>query len=211
MAVQGAWGLEYEDIMALCWLAYIDSVRNVPNPYGAWTFSNGSSWNLKEVLIEGSFRAVVVDGKKRILSFCGTNPTEVADWGNNLEQGLIGTSPQYRHALRMARAHAPEVVVGHSLGGGLASYCAVHNGNYAATINPAPLNINLVSAVRMLRNRNKVVNYVATGEFLDILDAAAISMSRVGTIHRVSSNGGFNPIARHGIDNLVGFTAPTKA
>ena len=211
MATEGAWGLDYEDIMGLCWMAYYDSIKNIENPYGAWTFSNGATWNLTpNALIHGSFRAVLVEGKKRVLSFCGTNPSEVADWGNNAEQGLIGTSPQYRHALRMARAHAPEVVVGHSLGGGLASYCAVHNGNFAATINPAPLNINIISAVRMLRNKNKVVNYVATGEFLDILDVAAPLMTRVGRIHRVRSNGGFNPIDRHGIANLVGFTAPTK-
>ena len=203
MATHGAWGLQYEDVMSLCWLAYKGN-----GTAGTWNFSNGTSWNLTQIFEHGSFRAVLVQGKKSVLSFAGTD--DLGDWIDNVGQGVTGLSGQYLRAVRTARSTSPDLVVGHSLGGGLASYCALYNGNYAATINPAPLNINLVSGVQMIINGNKVINYVAPGEVLAILDAAMINMRKVGKTYNVRTNGGWNPIARHGIGNLVGFSEPTK-
>jgi hypothetical protein len=93
----------------------------------------------------------------------------------------------------------------------MASYCAIYGGRVAATINPAPLNINLISGIAMIRNNGLVINYVASGEILDILDAAASSMRKVGTTIRVATTGGFNPVARHSIGNLVGFVEPVRS
>lgn len=201
----GAWGLRYEEVQSLTWLAY----KGQGTP-GTWNFPNtGTTWQLTRVFERGSFRAVLCTGSKTVLSFSGTD--DAGDWVDNIGQGVTGISGQYLHALRVARSTAPEVVVGHSLGGGLASYCAVYGGYPAATINPAALNTNIVSAVAMLRNGSLVINYVASGEVLDLLDIAAPNMRRVGIIHRVGSSGSwFNPIARHGIANLDGFQTPEK-
>lgn len=204
MAAPDAWGLKYEEVMSLCWLAYKGQ-----GTAGTWTFSNGTTWNLTQIFESGSFRAVLVEGRKRVLSFSGTD--DLGDWVDNIGQGVTGLSGQYLRAVRTARSTAPEIVVGHSLGGGLASYCALYNGNLAATINPAPLNINLISGVTMIRNGSKVINYVAPGEVLALLDAAMLNMMKVGRTYNVGTTGGWSPVARHSIANLVGFTAPTKS
>ncbi len=204
MSVPDAWGLTYDEVVGLTWLAY----KGQGTP-GTWSFPNsGSTWDLVSVFEQGSFRAVLVKGKKTVLSFSGTD--DAADWGDNIGQGLTGVSVQYLRALRTARATASDIVVGHSLGGGLASYVAIYGGRQAATINPAPLNINPLSGIGMMKNNNLVINYVAAGEALDLLDAAMINMRRVGKIYNVSSNGGWSPVARHLLPNLSGFAAPVK-
>ena len=205
MSVPDAWGLEYEEVTSLCWLAY----KGQGTP-GRWRFSNGSTWTLANVFERSGFRAVLVHGEKTILSFSGTDMPELEDWANNLQQGLQGISPYYLYALQLSRSNAADVVVGHSLGGGLASYVAIYGGKYAATINPAPLNINLASGIAMMRNNDLVVNYVAAGEALDLLDGAMVIMRRVGKIYNVPSSGGFNPVDRHLLGNLTGFTPPTR-
>ncbi|MGI8786679.1 MAG: hypothetical protein ACR2HG_02810 [Pyrinomonadaceae bacterium] len=204
MSYPDAWGLKYEEVMSLAWLAYKGHGTN-----GTWNFPNaGSTWTIENVFEQGSFRAVLVTGRKRILSLSGTD--DAGDWVDNIGQGLTGISGQYLRAVHLAGATAPDVVVGHSLGGGMASYCAIYNGRQAATINPAPLNINPVSAVQMFRRHGLVINYVAPGEVLDILDKTMINMKKIGRIIPVSSNGGANPISRHSIANLVGFVEPVK-
>ncbi|MCB1023074.1 MAG: DUF2974 domain-containing protein, partial [Acidobacteria bacterium] len=120
MSTPSAWGLSYEDVIGLCWLAYAGQGTR-----GNWRFASGV-WNLTSVYEQGSYRAVTVmsPSGKKILSFAGTD--DLLDWGDNIEQGLIGFSPQYI----LARTHAlfvnPDIVTGHSLGGGLASYAAIN-------------------------------------------------------------------------------------
>lgn len=207
MSYPDAWGLTYEEVMSLTWLAYKGQGTS-----GTWTFPNaGSTWTIggSDVHEVGSFRAVLVSGRKRVLSLSGTD--DLGDWVDNVGQGVTGVSGQYIRALRLAGATAPDVVVGHSLGGGMASYCAIYGGRNAATINPAPLNVNIVSGVQMIRNGNRVVNYVVPREVLDLLDSAARSMRKVGRIVPVATTGGFSPLSRHSIANLVGFVAPVKS
>ena len=204
MAIPDAWGLKYQEVVGLTWLSY-KANGNV----GDWIFPNvGSRWTVTNIFERGSFRAALITGRKRILSLAGTD--DKWDWGDNIGQGLAGVSVQYIRALRLARSAAPDIVVGHSLGGGMASYCAVYGSKFAATINPAPLNINPFSGIGMIRNSHLVINYVAPGEALDVLDHAAITMRRVGKIYHVKSNGGFNPINRHLLGFLDGFVAPQR-
>lgn len=207
MSTPGAWGLSYEDVIGLSWMAYAGQGTR-----GRWRMASGT-WEITNVLEEGSYRAVTVmsPGGKKVLSFAGTD--DIMDWGDNVEQGLIGFSPQYM----LARVHAlfvnPDIVTGHSLGGGLASYAAINNFIEAATINPAPLNLTGILGTNILPrlvNSGKVINYVVPGEALDILDNVAPNMRRVGTIHNVSS-GGSSPIDKHLIPNLTAFRAPTRA
>ncbi|HTH37460.1 MAG TPA: LysM peptidoglycan-binding domain-containing protein [Pyrinomonadaceae bacterium] len=200
---QDAWGLQYEEVMTLCWLAYKGCGAK-----GLYKFSNGSTWEITDVIEIGDFRAVVVKGKdKTVLSFSGTDLTSIEDWLNNFLQGGTGFSPYYAYALDIARKYPADVVVGHSLGGGLASYCAIYSGKKAATINAAPLNINLVSAIPIFRNSNLVINYVAAGEALDLFDTVASSMTKIGRIISVATTGP-TPVHKHLLDYLVGFAKP---
>ena len=201
----GAWGLDYEEVQGLCWLAYKGCGTK-----GLYQFSNGNRWEVTEVIEVGGFRAVLVKGKDRtVLSFAGTDMTEIEDWLNNFMQGVTGISPYYALALSLASSRPADVVVGHSLGGGLASYCAIYCGKFAATINPAPLNINLISALPILLRNNLVVNYEAIGQALHYLDLIAPNMTKVGRIIWVATNGS-NMIEKHLLDHLVGFTTPVR-
>lgn len=207
MSAPSAWGLTYQDVVSLCWLAY-----GGQGVVGNWTFPGGGIWNLTTVIEPLNFRAVVVisPSGKKILSFSGTDSGPSPDWLDNIQQGLTGMSWQYAFAAGVGIAHNPDIVVGHSLGGGLASYVAIHQGRNCATINPAPLHLlgagggNIVGRVLF---SSKVVNYVAKGEALDLLDILP-GMDRPGTIHYVPSNG-TNPVEKHLIKNLTGFVAPT--
>jgi YD repeat-containing protein len=89
MPVPSAWGLKYEEVVGLTWLAY-----NGQGNIGRWRFPNaGSVWNITKVYQVLNFRAVLVEGPSRVLSFSGTD--QLMDWSDNIQQGLTGYSPQY--------------------------------------------------------------------------------------------------------------------
>lgn len=199
MSAPNAWGLTYNQVISLCWLAYAGQGTE-----GQWKFSDGTLWTLNEVNEVGSFRAVLVTSPsgKKILSFSGTDGLLTFDWVANAMQEVIGLAPQYTYASALGVYYSPDVVVGHSLGGGLATYTGVYRGIQTATFNPAPL-VNPPSS-------SKVINYVVKGEGLDILDKYdGTRTTRVGPIHYVQSTG-LNPVDKHLIKNLVGFVAPTR-
>jgi hypothetical protein len=218
-AIPDAHGVPYLDVVTLCWLAYKDRETNISRR-GSWRSVTGNVWRVMEEYERGPFHAIKAQGLgKTILAFSGTD--ELLDWADNLSQGVTGLSWQYGYALMLAGGVGCEMVVGHSLGGGLASFVAIHRGIKCATVNPAPLFIRglpnpvsqavgVINAVQMLRRSNLVINYVVPGEALDILDIAALGMSRVGKIINVPSTGGWNPIARHLLGSLVGFSPPTR-
>jgi hypothetical protein len=227
MSYPGAWGLDYDEVQGLCWLPYKGSGIK-----GLYKFSNGSQWEVTDVFEKGGFRAVLVKGKgKTILSFAGSD-MEIEDWLNNFAQGLGGWSPYYDHALNLARSYPADVIVGHSLGGGLASYCSIYLGKKSATINPAPLNVNLISKIPIIIRDNLVVNYVVIGEGLyyicklttpispllpispthpipinGVIPQVPMVMTRVGRMIWVASNGS-GPVQKHLLAHLVGFTPP---
>lgn len=207
MSAPSAWGLTYQDVVSLCWLAY-----GGQGIEGKWKFPSGSIWELTTVIEPLNFRAVVVKSPtgKKILSFSGTDSGPSPDWIDNIQQGLTGMSWQYAFAAGVGIAQNPDVVVGHSLGGGLATYVGIHQGRNTATINPAPLNLlgqNGGNVLGRVLFSSKVVNYVVKGEALDLLDILP-NMDRPGAIYYVPSNGS-NPVQKHLLNNLTGFAAPT--
>src|SRR5262245_7680038 len=108
MAYPGAWGLDYEEVQGLCWLAYKGCGIK-----GVYQFSNGKQWEVTEVIEIGQFRAVVVKGSEQtVLSFAGTDPSDVNDWVNNFLQGITGFAPYYAYALGLAHSRPADVVVG---------------------------------------------------------------------------------------------------
>ncbi len=206
MSQPSAWGLSYQEIMGLCWLSYKGNPEGGGPKQGAWII-DGKQWNVDNVIIEGSFAAIVARGSRSVLALAGTD--DAMDWVDNISQGLLGVSNQYVKAVRYAKRYQPDVVVGHSLGGGMASYTSIYADMKAATINAAPLNINPVSGIQILRRRRNVINYVVPGEVLHIMDRAMPTMTKIGTTHRVGSGGG-GPVEKHLIKNLDGFVEPTR-
>lgn len=122
-----------------------------------------------------SYRAILVNRldnlEFKILVFSGSD-SPFSDWGDwwmdNAGQAYNGTSTQYMKARKLAGEINPNMMIGHSLGGGLASYASIHTGIKSLTVNPAPLNVS-VSGALMNRAEDKVINFVAQGEALDLL------------------------------------------
>ncbi len=200
-SVSSAHGVQYLDVVTLSWLAYKRNFRS-----GRWRSVTGKVWRTVAKYQRGPLHAVLVEGDRRILAFSGTD--EPLDWVDNIMQAVIGLSAQYLNALDLARNTGCEMVVGHSLGGGLASFAAIHAGKRCATVNPAPLNLTPANREQIARRGDLVVNYVVSGEILDIIDIISPNMSRVGRIINVPSRGG-NPFAKHHLGNLIGFSTPT--
>jgi hypothetical protein len=213
MSYPGAWNLTYFEVQGLVHLAYKGNGSKGCRYKLKKSVGEKSKWHVVDVIKQDSFRAIVAvrqGDRLKVLSFSGTNGGDYGDWVDNVGQGLTGVSPQYAIALRCAKAQSPDVVVGHSLGGGLASYVGLYQGKKAATINPAPLNMNLFTHVALLRNGGMVVNYVVPGEVLHLLDIAAGNrMNTVGRVIYVRSSGG-DPIKRHLLDWLDGFEEPQE-
>jgi hypothetical protein len=207
-AIPDAHGVPYLDVVTLCWLAYKDRETNRTR-CGSWKSVTDNVWRVTEEYERGPFHAIKAQGLgKTILAFSGTD--QLLDWAANLSQGLTGLSWQYGYALKLAGSVGCEMVVGHSLGGGLASSVAIHRGIKCATVNPAPLHIK--NFFKMLKRGNLVINYVVPGEALDLLKIANLGLinRHVGKIINVPSIGGWDPIARHLLDRLVGFERPTR-
>jgi hypothetical protein len=222
MAVPDAHGIvPYLDVATLCWLAYKDRKGGEPRrgPW-LWLSCKGNKWKVVEEIERGPLHAIVVQGSREnknkvsgkiILAFSGTD--EWADWRDNIDQGLKGISDQYFQALMISKAYVCEMVVGHSLGGGLASFVAIHRGIKAATVNPAPLRVSAINNAEIINKRSYLVkNYVVLGEVLDILDKRSSKMTRVGEIIPVKPKAGdaMDSITLHMLDNLAGFAPPTK-
>jgi hypothetical protein len=106
---------------------------------------------------DGDFQANLYRSKDGTyyLAFRGTEGPNLADWRCNAEQGLGGRAGQYEQAARLAAsvgmALAPNqrlILTGHSLGGGLASYAALHNGLEAIVFNPASVHSSVADNAR---------------------------------------------------------------
>jgi len=210
---ESAWGLKYEDVVGLCWLAY---KGNNPVNGASYNFPNaGTTWTISGIHKHGGFHAIVAQGgenNKRVLAFSGTD--DLSDWIDNATQQVSGLSAQYMRAGALAGSVACDVIVGHSLGGGLASYGHLTSGKPAATINAAPLSWNNILAGRIVNGnfgRFPVTNYVVRWEMLHMFDrATGATSNKIGKIVFVGSNGG-SPLARHLLPNLTGFVAPVRA
>jgi hypothetical protein len=86
-----------------------------------------------------------IDGKTEyVYAFAGTDGLDAKDWKQNGLQ-LIGKSSQYSQSYNNTERIIENIgnneltLIGHSLGGGLASYSAIKTGNKAITFNSAGL------------------------------------------------------------------------
>ncbi|HUF80528.1 MAG TPA: Mbeg1-like protein [Burkholderiales bacterium] len=109
------------------------------------------------------------------LAFKGTDPTSMADLEADAHQGFGGVPVQYQQAdelaANVAAVYGAENVqlVGHSLGGGLASYAGLRNGLAVKSFNGAGLSTGAranIGPELYARNSGNITNYNAIGDLV---------------------------------------------
>ncbi|MCA9705232.1 MAG: hypothetical protein KDK70_05205, partial [Myxococcales bacterium] len=111
--------------------------------------------------------------------------------------------PQYGAGRRFSgRFDKGVVLVGHSLGGGIASYAAAQHGTHAATIFPAPINPLWLGfpLPPWPAKGTTIQNYVCSGEILTMA-AWTPHMRRYGKDVWIESNAS-GPIDKHGLSEI---------
>ncbi|MGI8554940.1 MAG: hypothetical protein ACR2LT_01085 [Pyrinomonadaceae bacterium] len=205
---QNAWNLTYREVIGLTTLAYKDYGKTA----GSYRLPGGNVWTVTEIIEMNSFRAIIAAGKAgKIMSFSGSD--DPGDWagsgaawdGTNLTSGLYGSTGTDQYEIGAARAvqRRPDMVVGHSLGGGIASYVTYRTGIKSVTINPAPL---VGTEFVKFRKTPLVINYVVEGEALSY--ARKIYPCAGQSIIVYSSASGM--VNKHCLPWLTGFSIPEK-
>ncbi|MEZ5399679.1 MAG: hypothetical protein R2729_08405 [Bryobacteraceae bacterium] len=185
--------ITFAQTKSCCYIAY-DGRRGQ-----VWNFPDGTVWEVVDhwsTMLTG-FKAVAMRqtgaGRTLVLAFAGTD--SLRDVVSDAAQVLGFVPFQYHQALRLARSLNPNHYTGHSLGGGMADYCAVLTGVEATTINPAPLVAASTISAWLLPNRH-IVNYIAGGsEFV----SSSIGVNP-GQNVPVEANGNF--FTRHSLANV---------
>jgi pimeloyl-ACP methyl ester carboxylesterase len=162
---------------------------------------------LKEIGLEndrrGGFQAALyggADGGPYYLAMAGTNPLSLADWGADVMQALGFKSGHYEKGIALAQAVSEKVgvgnliIVGHSLGGGLASAAAIATGARAITFNAAGLN-------RYYRNGSAVDirAHYTRGDILNMVQRYSPLPNSVGAQVPHTPAWSKDPISRHGV------------
>jgi hypothetical protein len=134
-----------------------------------------------------------------VIAFRGSTP-EKEDWDNNFAQGVDRESSYYESAVqignKLAESRANIRIVGHSLGGGLASAAQGGSGLNASTYNAAGLHPNTVARYSKDREHTqaeaaKIAAFRIEGEILTKTQeslwgskgVSAVSHSAVGVKH----------------------------
>lgn len=128
------------------------------------------------------------------------------DWVLNNVPGAVlpVPPPQYGAGRRFAKRFGDgAMLVGHSLGGGIATYAAAQQGMHAATIFPAPINPAwLTFPLPPWPARGTAIqNYVCSGEVLTVAAFASPHLYRYGRDVWVQSSGG-SPIDKHDLAKI---------
>ncbi len=198
----------------------VNSYRNLQA--GQTLTGTGTRWVVDNVFVNRGFTAYNIrkDGGWSVLLFRGTD--DPRDWVYNNIANALGNPrpPQYVSGEDIvSRYGAGKILVGHSLGGGIATFASAFHGVPAVTLFPAPV---IPSTLPDGGARANVVNYVCHGEVLTELasagrtgsfwrdlgqDAVDIALSghqhrRLGVDFWLESNGG-DPVARHMPENIV--------
>ena len=112
------------------------------------------------------------------VSFAGTE-SQFGDWFTDLANGTTGHSLQYAEAIRLMKGLIEQYgsenlhLVGHSLGGGLASASALFFDLPASTFNAAGVHpIAIAGGKKGLRDDSRITSYVVCGEALNSLQSA---------------------------------------
>jgi hypothetical protein len=125
-----------------------------------------------------------------ILAFAGTELTNRDHWNTNVRQFFGQADEHYHWATDIARhivknKRVKIIVTGHSLGGGLATVCALAGGMEACVFNPPCIHVNTLeqfSALHKHRAEQHIQRFVVFGEALDIVNKLlGVNHRRIGT------------------------------
>lgn len=130
--------------------------------------------------------------------FEGTYPKGTQDIGADIEQGLMGRTPQYEQAIHNAQLIASKFskdsnirgkcklyYLGHSLGGGLANVAALSTGYPSITFNAASLHPDYVSMYQNNMKKHILVGVYLEGELLSTKVSKAIGLPKVGDRYKI--------------------------
>ncbi len=155
-----------------------------------YKFPDGTYWRVDRAEEKDSgFKAVVMrrvvsggnagwiddpSDNRAVVGFAGTNGIDDID--DDIKQGIGMTPEQYDQALAFTQSVQQEAaangetvnLTGHSLGGGLATYCSIQTGLHATAINSAPLTKNKVPDG--VNYDGQITQYHSKGEILTDLD-----------------------------------------
>jgi pimeloyl-ACP methyl ester carboxylesterase len=160
------------------------------------------------------------DSGQTVVAFAGTNPRSGKDLATDVKQELGFATDQYRQAKtlvgKVAAKMGPNnvVVVGHSLGGGLASTSALENGVNAVVFNAAGVHNNSLSDPDRLRTRAEqgaVRHYHVDHEILQKANASSpFSHGVPGAVIKLESTHGLPnpeatmaPLQMHSMDRVI--------
>ncbi|WP_246637375.1 PAAR-like domain-containing protein [Burkholderia catarinensis] len=162
-----------------------------------------------------NFRAQVYEPDKDVFGsdfkpqvvFQGTDKYKLSDWKNNLMQGMNKDSAYYSRAVSigkaLAKSGADVNIVGHSLGGGMASAASRTSGIAATTFNSAGLNPATVARYGGMPVTSDIQAYRVEGEVLTASQEKSHGLmpTAVGEPHILPGQGG--SIAKHGMDKVI--------
>jgi hypothetical protein len=129
--------------------------------------------------------AVFGNDMKPSVAFKGTTPSSMEDWKNNGAQGINMNSPYYRRSTeigtKISTGGSPSEidVVGHSLGGGMASSASTASGSTAWTFNSAGLNTGTVTKYGGTSQATDITAYRVKGEILTAVQEQGIGSTLV--------------------------------
>jgi hypothetical protein len=166
----------------------------------------GTMMNIDYREISGGFAAYKISKRNGWTAIVYRGSDDWRDWVLNNVPGAITNvpPPQYGAGRRMARDHGEGcVLVGHSLGGGIASYAAAQQGMHAATIYPAPINPLWLGfpLPPWPAKGTTIQNYVCSGEILTVAATLAPHLRRYGRDVWIQSNAS-GPVDKHGLDQV---------
>lgn len=160
-------GLSYRTVVDLCDMAYGN--HSVGAGWGnlrvlrAW--NNAATGLVAYKLVPANSRT-----DRSYIVYRGTDMATHQDWGTNIVENALGSRAvdQYVGALDIATKYGSGcLLVGHSLGGGMAAYASVYTGLPAATVFPAPLSTEGLPGGSV--GSQNVYNLVCQGEILTVL------------------------------------------
>jgi hypothetical protein len=162
---------------------------------------------------EGSeFRAAIYKcGDRYTLAYKGTTPSSEQDWENNALQGLGLKSDYYSRAEQLAQrvygaSKGKLDIVGHSLGGGLASaaVAAIDRPNVrGTTYNSSGLNPDTVPDVDLTQVGKRIDAYRVKGEMLStvqsVTSTVGLSPDAIGAVHVLPGQDADSMLTKHGM------------